>query len=124
MRKPTGLYPRVHVVAGASAAVGQAGGVVLVETIRTSRLDCELSSALAPWRRQSFCVGDATHLGFPDIPIAAIISPQLFLQGIEGHEFRALRRRTQHIMVFLFPIACVSGRALFGWPDALLFSYP
>ena len=47
----TGLYPRLHVDAAGSAAVGQAGGVLLVETIRTSGIDRGLSTALAPWRR-------------------------------------------------------------------------
>jgi hypothetical protein len=46
-----GLYPRLHVDTCGSAAVGQAGGVVLVETIRTSGIDRGLSTALAPWRR-------------------------------------------------------------------------
>jgi hypothetical protein len=31
--------------------VGQAGGVLLVETVRTSGMDWWLSTALAPWRR-------------------------------------------------------------------------
>jgi Transposase DDE domain group 1 len=47
----TGLYPRVKVDTAGSAAVGQAGGVLLVETIRTSRIDRGLSTALAPWRK-------------------------------------------------------------------------
>jgi Transposase DDE domain group 1 len=47
----TGLYPRLHVDTAGSAAVGQAGGVLLVETIRTSGIDRGLSTALAPWRR-------------------------------------------------------------------------
>jgi hypothetical protein len=46
-----GLYPRLHVDTCGSAAVGQAGGVVLVEAIRTSGIDRGLSTALAPWRR-------------------------------------------------------------------------
>jgi len=49
--KRTGLYPRLHVATAVSAAVGQAGGVVLIETIRASLLDRGLSTALAPWRK-------------------------------------------------------------------------
>jgi hypothetical protein len=47
----TGLYPRVNVDTAGLAAVGQAGGVLLVETIRTSRIDRGLSAALRPWRK-------------------------------------------------------------------------
>jgi hypothetical protein len=43
-----GLYPRLHVDTCGSAAAGQAGGVVLVETIRTGGIDRGLSTALAP----------------------------------------------------------------------------
>lgn len=51
MKHDTGLYPRVHVDTAGSAAVGQAGGVVLVETIRTAGLDRVMSAALRPWRK-------------------------------------------------------------------------
>ncbi len=51
MKHITGLYPRLHVDTSGSAAVGQAGGVLLVETIRTSGIDCGLSAALGPWRK-------------------------------------------------------------------------
>ena len=47
----TGLYPRMHVDVAPSAAVGQAGGVLLTETVRSTGLDQALSAALAPWRR-------------------------------------------------------------------------
>ena len=47
----TGLYPRVQVDVAPSAAVGQAGGVLLTETVRATGLDQALSAALAPWRR-------------------------------------------------------------------------
>ena len=50
MKHITGLYPRVNVGTSGSAAVGQAGGVLLVETVRSSGLDRLLSSAVAPWR--------------------------------------------------------------------------
>ena len=51
MKKPIGLYPRLRADFSGSAAVGQAGGVLLVETIRTSRIDSAVSEALSPWRR-------------------------------------------------------------------------
>ena len=51
MRNTTGLYPRVQVDTTACAATGQAGGVLLVETIRTSGLDAEMSTALQRWRK-------------------------------------------------------------------------
>lgn len=47
--KTTESYPRVHVDAAPVAAVGQAGGVLLVEMIRATGLDQELSKALARW---------------------------------------------------------------------------
>src|SRR6185436_5437835 len=49
--KRSGLYPRVQVDTRACAAVGQAGGVLLVETIRTSGIDAEMSAALRRWRK-------------------------------------------------------------------------
>ena len=51
MKQTTGLYPCLRVDSNGSAAVGQAGGVVLVETIRTSGLDRSLQAALASWRK-------------------------------------------------------------------------
>jgi DDE family transposase len=51
VKHTTGLYPRLHIDTAGSAAVGQAGGVLLVETIRTSGIDRGLSTALAPWRK-------------------------------------------------------------------------
>ena len=49
--KTTGSYPRVHVDAAPVTAVGQAGGVLLVETIRAAGLDRELSKALSRWAK-------------------------------------------------------------------------
>lgn len=49
--KTTGLYPRVHVDAADIPAVGQAGGVLLTDTIRVTGLDRGLSDALARWRK-------------------------------------------------------------------------
>ena len=51
MKHDTGLYPRLHVDTAGSAAVGQAGGVVLVETIRTAGFDELMSVLLRPWRK-------------------------------------------------------------------------
>ena len=47
--KVTGRYPRASVDTAKVAAVGQAGGVLLTETLRVSRLTAALSAALAPW---------------------------------------------------------------------------
>jgi hypothetical protein len=47
----TELYPRVRVDTTKVAAVGQAGGVLLTETVRVTGLDRVLSQALAPWRK-------------------------------------------------------------------------
>lgn len=49
--KTTGLYPRLHVEAAPVSAVGDAGGVLVTETIRATGLDHALSRALAPWRK-------------------------------------------------------------------------
>ena len=47
-----GLYPRPRVDVATVPAVGQAGGVLLTETVRTIGLAAELSWVLAPWERQ------------------------------------------------------------------------
>jgi hypothetical protein len=44
-------YPRPKVVSGPVSAVGQAGGVLLTETIRAAGLDVELGAGLRRWRR-------------------------------------------------------------------------
>jgi Transposase DDE domain group 1 len=46
-----GFYPPVRVDAAGSGLVSQAGGVVLVDTVRAVGLDAALSQALARWRR-------------------------------------------------------------------------
>lgn len=51
MMHNTGWYPRLRVDTAGSAAVGQAGGVLLVETIRTAGFDRAMSTALRPWRK-------------------------------------------------------------------------
>ncbi|MGW3692227.1 IS1380 family transposase [Streptomyces sp. NPDC005125] len=51
MKKRIGSYPRVRVEGGGRAVVSQAGGVLLVETIRKTGLDTSISTALAPWRK-------------------------------------------------------------------------
>ena len=51
VKKITGFYLRVHVDTARCAAVGQAGGVLLTDTIRVSGLDAGLSAALARWRK-------------------------------------------------------------------------
>ncbi|MDQ3105008.1 MAG: transposase, partial [Actinomycetota bacterium] len=52
MRNTTGLYPRLRVdTSTRCSAAGQAGGVLLTDTIRLSGLGSELSSALKRWRK-------------------------------------------------------------------------
>ncbi|QDN75786.1 IS1380 family transposase [Streptomyces sp. S1A1-7] len=51
MSKPIGSYPRVCARDDGDGLVLQAGGVLLVETVRKSGLDAAMSAALAPWRR-------------------------------------------------------------------------
>lgn len=51
MKKPIGSYPRIQVQGGGRGVVSQAGGVLLVETIRRTGLDIALSVALEPWRK-------------------------------------------------------------------------
>ena len=51
MKKSTGFYPRLGVDTSRVSAVGQAGGVLLTETIRVSGLGLELSAAVGRWRK-------------------------------------------------------------------------
>ncbi|WP_189959892.1 transposase, partial [Streptomyces alanosinicus] len=51
MKKRIGSYPRLRVEGGGRGVVSQAGGVLLVETVRKSGLDQVISTALEPWRR-------------------------------------------------------------------------
>jgi len=51
VKQTTGFYPRPKVDTAKVAAVGQAGGVLLTETVRTAGLDVGLSAGLAPWRK-------------------------------------------------------------------------
>lgn len=51
MKKRSRFYPRVQVDTADVPAVGQAGGVLLTETVRASGLDAEMSAALSPWRK-------------------------------------------------------------------------
>ncbi|MFC4612875.1 transposase, partial [Streptomyces maoxianensis] len=51
MKKRIGSYPRVRVEGSGGTVVSQAGGVLLVETVRKAGLDQAISAALVPWRR-------------------------------------------------------------------------
>jgi Transposase DDE domain group 1 len=51
VKKRSRFYPRVQVDTSNSAAVGQAGGVLLTDTVAAAGLDVALSAALSPWRR-------------------------------------------------------------------------
>jgi len=46
--KITGLHPRVRVDTSATAAVGQAGGVLLIRTVAVTGLDQAMSAGLVP----------------------------------------------------------------------------
>ncbi|MBN3933278.1 IS1380 family transposase [Streptomyces verrucosisporus] len=51
MNKRIGSYPRVRIEGGGRTVVSQAGGVLLVETVRKAGLDTAISAALTPWRK-------------------------------------------------------------------------
>ena len=51
MKKRSRFYPRVQVDTDSVPAVGQAGGVLLTDTVAAAGLDAALVAALAPWRR-------------------------------------------------------------------------
>jgi hypothetical protein len=56
VNKIIGFYPRVHVDTSRCAAVGQAGGLLLTDTVRASGLDVALSAVLVRWQKPT-----ATH---------------------------------------------------------------
>jgi hypothetical protein len=49
VKQATGFYPRPRVDTAKVAAVGQAGGVLLTDTVRAAGLDAALSDALSRW---------------------------------------------------------------------------
>jgi hypothetical protein len=49
--KPTRTYPRLHIDTAPSNALGQAGGMLLTETVHTSGLGHHLKQALAAWKK-------------------------------------------------------------------------
>jgi hypothetical protein len=51
VKKRSRFYPRVRVDTADIPAVGQAGGVLLTDTVAAAGLDTALSAALAPWRK-------------------------------------------------------------------------
>ena len=51
MRNRTGFYPRMKTDVRPVGAVGNAGGLLLTETVRATGLGAALSEALAPWRK-------------------------------------------------------------------------
>ncbi len=51
MKKRSRFYPRVQVDTAEVPAVGQAGGVLLTDTVAAAGLDAALSAALSSWRR-------------------------------------------------------------------------
>jgi hypothetical protein len=51
VKKRSRFYPALKSDTASVPAVGQAGGVLLVETVRVSGLDAGMSAALSPWRK-------------------------------------------------------------------------
>ncbi len=51
VKKRMGSYPRVRTEGGGRTVVSQAGGVLLVETVRKTGPDAAISAALTPWRK-------------------------------------------------------------------------
>jgi hypothetical protein len=51
VNKGIGSYPPVRVQGSGGMVVSQAGGVLLVETVRKSGLGTAISAALMPWRK-------------------------------------------------------------------------
>jgi hypothetical protein len=51
VKKRSRFYPHVRVDTSSSAAVGQAGGVLLIDTVAVAGLDAALSATLARWRK-------------------------------------------------------------------------
>jgi hypothetical protein len=51
VRKPTGFYPRPRVDVRHVGAVGQAGGVLVTDTVRVTGLDALLAQELGAWRK-------------------------------------------------------------------------
>ncbi|MFE3238569.1 transposase, partial [Kitasatospora indigofera] len=51
MNKRIGSYPRVRIQGDGDGVISQAGGVLLVETVRKTGLDSAISAALEPWRK-------------------------------------------------------------------------
>ncbi len=51
MKKRSPFYPRLAVDTSDVPAVGQAGGVLLTDTVAAAGLDSMLSAVLAPWRK-------------------------------------------------------------------------
>ncbi|WP_166823159.1 IS1380 family transposase [Brevibacterium limosum] len=59
--KPTRTYPRLHIDTAPSNALGQAGGMLLTETVHTSGLGHHLKQALAAWKRP-FAIHDPAKI--------------------------------------------------------------
>lgn len=70
-KNTTGFYPRPRVDNAVTGAVGQAGGVLLTQTVIATGLGRELSAALAPWRLP-FAVHDPAKV-LLDLAIAVAI---------------------------------------------------
>jgi len=82
-KKNIAFYPRLRVDTSRVAAVGQAGGVLLTETVRVSGLGQELSAAQGRWRKPT-----AVH---DPAKIVVDLVVVLALQGLRWGELAGLR---------------------------------
>src|SRR4051794_20916086 len=71
VRHATGFYPSVRVDTSRTSAVGQAGAVLLVDTVRASGLDVDLSAGLGRWRK-ALAVHDPAKVVL-DLAIALVV---------------------------------------------------
>jgi hypothetical protein len=69
--KPTRTYPRLHIDTAPSNALGQAGGMLLTETVHTSGLGHHLKQALAAWKKP-FTTHDPAKI-LTDIAITLVL---------------------------------------------------
>ena len=70
MKKRSGFYPRLGVDEAGARLVSQAGGVVLVDTVRATGLDRLLSAALTPWRKPNAVHDPAKVVCDPAVTLA------------------------------------------------------
>ncbi len=98
--RATGLYPRLHLNTSASLAVGQAGGVVLTQTITTTGLGTALWQALSPWGKP-LAIHDPAKI-ILDLAVAVSLGRECLadvaLLGAEPGESPPTRRSRARLM--------------------------